>query len=107
MRGLVLTTGTLLAAGFVLLGTLVLLMGEGQVPTGGIDIRAFGAPAYAIGVAWIALGIAIFCVGLLGAEVGAKYYVRKTRDWSFLVFGGGLVLAVSMVALKLYGNVAL
>ena len=107
MRGIVLTTGSLLGGGFVLLGCLVLIMGEGDVPTRGTDIHTFGVPAYAMGLGWVGLGIALFCASMLGAEVGPKYYVRKCRDVGFLIFGAGLVIALLLAGLKIYGNVAL
>jgi hypothetical protein len=103
MRGLVLTTGALLGGGFVLLGALVLLMGEAVIPARRHDIDAAGLPAYAMGVAWIALGAALFCVSLLGADVGQKYQVRLVRDWSFLAFGLGFVIAVAAAIARAYG----
>ena len=107
MRAVALTVGSVIGGGFVILGVLVLLMGEAQVPTRGVDYSAVGMAAYAMGVAWLGLGVSLFCMGLLGAEVGPKYYVRRSRDAAFLVFGAGLVAALVIAVLKVYGNVAL
>src|SRR5262245_2013487 len=95
MRALTLGICALLGAGFVLLGALVLWMGEAQVPVRGPDLQAFGWPAYAMGIGWAGLGVSIICVGLLGAEVGSRYHVRRVRDGSFVVFGLGFALAVA------------
>jgi len=107
MRTLVLTTGGFLGGGFVLLGCLVLIMGEGEVPTLSVDFHAFGLPAYAMGIAWLGLGVSLCCIGLLGAEAGPKYYIRKTRDAAFLVLGVSFVTAIVLAILKVYGNFAL
>ena len=107
MRALVLTVGSLLGGGFVLLGCLVLVMGEALVPTRSVDIQAFGMAAYAMGIGWVGLGTSLFCIGLLGAELGAKYYVRMVRDAAFLVFGAGLVAALVLAAMRFYGNIRL
>jgi hypothetical protein len=107
MRAVVLTAGSVIGGGFVLLGLLVLIMGEAQVPTRGADFSAVGMPAYAMGIAWLGLGVSLFCMGLLAAEVGPKYYVRKFRDAAFLLFGAGLVTALVLAILKVHGNVAL
>ena len=96
-----------MGGGFVLLGCLVLIMGEGDIPTRAVDFHALGLPAYAMGIAWLALGVSLFCIGLLGAETGPRYYIRKTRDAAFLVFGIGFVSALLLAIHKVYGNVAL
>jgi hypothetical protein len=107
MRGISLTLGTVIGGGFLLLGFLVLVMGEGSVPAQGGDVQVFGMPAYAMGIAWLGLGASVFCIGLLAAEVGPKYHVGKVRDAAFLVFGGGLVTALLLVIMRAYANVAL
>jgi hypothetical protein len=107
MRAVALTVASLIGGGFVLLGLLVIVMGEAELPRRGVDFSAVGMPAYAMGVGWLGLGVSLFCIGLLGAEVGPRYYVRKTRDAAFLVFGAGLVSALVLAILKVYGNVAL
>jgi hypothetical protein len=107
MRKISLTLGTVVGGGFLLLGFLVLATGEGGVPARGGDVQVFGLPAYAMGVAWLGLGVSLFCIGLLAAEIGPKYHVRKIRDAAFLVFGGGLVTALMLVIMRVYANVAL
>jgi hypothetical protein len=108
VRAVVLTAGGLIGGGFAFLGVLILVMGEAKVPVmRGADYSAFGLVAYAMGIAWLGLGISLFCMGLLGAELGPKYYVRKSRDAAFLVFGAGLVAAVMLAIVKEYGNLAL
>ena len=89
------------------MGVLVAAMGEGRMPVRRGSAAINGPAAYSMGAAWIALGVAIFCIGLLIAEVGPKYYVRKARDWSFLLFGVGFVATLFIGVRTVYGNVAL
>jgi hypothetical protein len=107
MRGLLLATGGLIGGALVFLGCLVLITGEAWVPKRGIYFHAYGVPAYMMGIGWVGLGIAIFCAGMLGAELGPVSYVRKCRDVGFVVFGIGLVGALLLAVANVYGNVAL
>lgn len=104
MRSVVLITAAFLGGGFILLGVLILVMGEALVPARHLYVQAFGVPAYAMGIGWLGLGTCLFCIGLLGAEVGPRYYVRKCRDAAFLVFGAGFAVAVLLVILRVYAN---
>jgi F0F1-type ATP synthase membrane subunit c/vacuolar-type H+-ATPase subunit K len=107
VRVFIVLVGFLLSSGFVLLGVLVALMNEGRMPVRWGSAPIHGPAAYAMAVAWAALGIAIFSVGLLMAEVGPKYYIRIVRDWSFLGFGIGFITTLIMEVRTVYGNVAL
>ena len=81
----------------MLLGSLVLVMGEAQVPirsAGNYSARVLSA--YAMGVGWLGLGLALFCIGLLGAQIGSARHVRWCRDASFLLFGIGFVAALAL-----------
>ena len=108
MRALALIFGGFVGGGFVLLGSLVLIMGEGQVPLRRAgNYSAHGLSAYAMGVGWIGLGLAFFCIGLLGANIGSAYYVRWCRDASFLLFAIGFVAAVALGIKQAYAIPAL
>jgi len=60
-----------------------------------------------MGAAWAALGVTIFCIGLLIAEVGSKYHIKKARDWSFLLFAVGFIATLFLGVRTVYGDVAL
>ena len=76
------------------------------MPTRWGSVPIQGPAAYSMGAAWVALGVTIFCIGLLGAELGPKYYLRKVRDGSFLAFGVGLVTTLFLGVRTVYGAVA-
>ena len=107
MRALILGLGTVLASGFALLGVLVAVMGDGRAPIRRGSVFIEGAAAYSMALAWIALAVTIFCISLLMADVGAKYHVRTVRDWAFVAFAIGFIVALGMAIHKVYGPIAL
>ena len=107
MRALILSIGSLLASGFALLGILVALMGEGQVPVRRGSAPIDGLAAYTMGLGWIAFAVTILCIALVGAEVGPKYYLRIVRDWAFLGFAVSFIVTIMIAVHKTYGPIAL
>ena len=106
MRALILGLGTFLASGFAVLGVLVAMMDEGRAPIRRGSVFIEGPAAYSMALAWIALAVSIFCLALLMADVGAKYYVRTVRDWAFFAFAIGFIVALGMAIHKVYGPIA-
>lgn len=107
MRALILGLGTFLTSGFALLGVLVAVMGEGRAPIRRGSVSIEGAAAYSMAVAWIAFAVTIFCISLLMADVGAKYYVRTVRNWAFFAFAIGFIVTLGLAIHRVYGPIAL
>ena len=107
MRALILSVGGLLASGFAVLGVLVALMGEGQVPLRRGSASIDGTAAYTMGLGWIALGVTILCISLLGAEVGSKYHIRIVRNWAFFAFAVSLIVTLMLAIHSVYAPSAL
>lgn len=107
-RAIILAIGGIFGGGFALLGVLILITGRAEIPViRGPDFKAVGFAAYAMGVGWFALGIAMFCSSLISAEVGSRYYFQRLRDIALLIFGAGLLVAVLVALWKEYGSFAL
>jgi hypothetical protein len=107
MRTLIVSVGGFLSAGFALLGVLVAVMGEGQMPARRGSAPIDGFAVYPMAIAWLALATTIFCISLLMAEVGPKYYIRIVRNWAFFAFAVGLIATLVIAIHKAYGPVAL
>src|SRR5262249_1203911 len=107
MRALVLSVGGVLASAFALLGVLVAAMGEGQVPLRRGSASIHGAAAYTMGLGWMALGVTILCISLLGAEVGSKYHIRIVRNWAFFAFAVSFIVTLMLAIHTVYAPGAL
>lgn len=105
MRSAVLTVGGLIGSGLALLGILILLTGKAEIPIRGADYSAVGLTAYAIGIAWLSLGAAIFCASIVKAGIGHDHRISTTRDVLFLMCGIGFVAASLLAVLKNFLNI--
>ena len=107
MRALIVSIGGFLATGSAVLGVLVGIMGEGQIPMRRGSAPIEGLAVYPMAVAWIALAIVILCISLLMAEIGPKYYIRIVRNWAFFAFAVGFIASLVIAIHRAYGPVAL
>jgi len=107
MRTLIVSAGCLLASGFAVLGILVAVTGEGRVPIRRGSAHLDGAAIYTMSLAWVALAVSIFCISLLMAQVGPKYYIRIVRNWAFLAFAVAFIATLAIAIHKVYGTAAI
>lgn len=106
MRVLLLTTGTGLSICCVLLAITIFQSGEAEILFR-VTRQVHGYAAYAMAVAYLAVAPALVSAFALGANVGSKYWLQTTRDFSFFLFAAAFLAAVALGVLQVYGNVVL